>query len=208
MIEWDTKLKTCSEVPLSWEEVAEAARVGKLENGNSLRLTLKDMERVDLDIARDGRGRTFFIFRYALSVPRYMNPYRTNNGGWCESSMREYLNKGVIYLLPDGLRERIRPTRIVEDTPDGPNFMEDKLFLLSRVQVFGSGEDEEDRQIKLFKDPRYKVKSVFGRDVSVGWWLRSTKEDRYFDYVHQDRLGYSNYACADYEHYVVPAFCL
>lgn len=201
----------------SWAELKALSEVGKLgevlKSGDNIPVTLKNGDEVSFDVGKDDSGETYFIMHNCLKEKQSMNENCTNKGGWEESDMRRYLNEEVIDLLPDDLQKMIKPTKIVQVWDGKRRETEDKLFLLSRTQVFGKHENYEaiepnDSQIDIFKSPRGRVKELKGCEAPEYWWLRSPDYiyRKYFCYVLTD--GTISHCCTDYPRAVVPAFCI
>ena len=201
----------------SWAELkafSEAGKLGEvLKSGDNIPVTLKNGEEVSFDIGKDESGKIYFIMHNCLKETKPMNRDWTNKVGWEESDMRRYLNEEVIELLPDELREIIKPTKIVQIWNGKRRETEDKLFLLSRTQVFGKDERYEptepiDSHLDIFKSPRGRVKECEEAEEVYFWWLRSlySSNSIYFCSVGTDGtvLGNSFY----YSLGVAPAFCI
>ena len=79
-------------------------------------------------------------------------------------------------LLPEYLQAVIAPTTIVQVLNGQCVVSEDKLFLLSRTQVFGKGDwtenEPEDTQLDCFTREKDRVKEC-GEYGTYWWWLRS-----------------------------------
>lgn len=201
----------------SWEELKALSEAGKLgealKSGDNIPVTLKNGEEVSFDVGKDESGKIYFIMHNCLKKSKPMNCSCTNKGGWEESDMRKYLNEEVIKLLPDELREIIKPTKIVQVWDGKRRETEDKLFLLSQTQVFRRDKkykeiEPNDSPIDIFKSPRERVKESEGCGIPVNWWLRSPDScySLYFCDVITDGTGGSSYA--DASSGVAPAFCL
>ena len=121
-----------------------------------------------------------------------MNERFTNAGGWPACCMRRYLNSTVLDLLPDDLQAVIKPTTITQVIDGETVTCEDKLFLLSRTQVFGRGswtaKEPDDTQLDVFLTERDRVK-LCGDKGTWFWWLRSAYNSNFFNYVN----SYGNY---------------
>lgn len=205
----------------SWAELkayAEAGKLGEvLKSGDNIPVTLKNGEKVSFDIGKDESGKIYFIMHNCLKETKPMNRDWTNKGGWEESDMRRYLNEEAIELLPDELREIIKPTKIVQIWNDKRRETEDKLFLLSRTQIFGKNRDYEpiepnDSLIDIFENQRERVKECKELEEVYYWWLRSPRSS-------SPRSGFSCDFCsvstggmvgsfADSSLGVAPAFCI
>ena len=201
----------------SWAELkalSEARKLGEvLKSGDNIPVTLKNGEEVSFDVGKDESGKIYFVMHNCLKESKPMNRKWTNEGGWEESDMRRYLNEEVIELLPDELREIIKPTKIVQIWDGKRRETEDKLFLLSRTQAFGKDKqykeiEPDDSQIDIFKSPRGRVKESEGREIPAYWWLRSpySSYSSNFCYVYTDGTVYISYAYIS--NGVAPAFCI
>lgn len=200
----------------SWAELKALSEAGKLgevlKSGDNIPVTLKNGEEVSFDIGKDENGKIYFIMHNCLKERKLMNRKWTNKDGWEESDMRRYLNEEVIELLPDELREIIKPTKIVQIWNGKRRETEDKLFLLSRTQVFGKHENYEaiepsDSLIDIFENQRERVKER-EEFAEVYWWLRSPASGNSFNFcdVTTDGAVYDDYA--RYSLGVAPAFCI
>ena len=139
----------------SWESLKRAAEDGVLSEiineGDFIPVTLRTGEKVMFRVTHDDTGKLFFVMENCLEDEHYMNREDTTEGGWAACDMRRYINKTVFALLPDDLQAVIAPTRIVQIVNGERVVTDDKLFLLSRTQVFGEGpwteREPEDTQL-------------------------------------------------------------
>ena len=211
------KIRTTVEKVSTWAELkvlSEAGKLGKvLQSGDNIPVTLKNGEEVSFDIGKDESGKIYFVMHNCLKESKPMNRGWTNKGGWEKSNMRKYLNEKVINLLPDELREIIKPTKIVQAWDGKRRKTEDKLFLLSRTQVFGKRGNYEaiepnDSQIDIFNSPKGRVKELEEYRTPAYWWLRSpgSSDSGTFCNVHTD--GAVGGSAATGSRGVAPAFCL
>ncbi len=208
----------------SWAELKALSEAGRLDevlkSGDNIPVTLKNSEEVSFDVGRDEGGKVYFIMHDCLKEPKPMNSKCTNRGGWEESEMRKYLNEEVIKLLPDELQEIIKPTKIVQVWDGKRRETEDKLFLLSKTQVFGKDKNYEaiepdDSQIDILGTERSRVKEREGYETTW-WWERSPCIDcggsfcidcgSSFCIVYGN--GGSSYYYASNPSGVAPAFCI
>jgi len=138
-----------------------------------------------------------------------MNKRATNKGGWAKTEMRRYANSDVFALLPDDLQAVIEPTTIVQIVDGERVETNDKLFCLSRTQVFGKGwlseKEPEDTQLDIFKSERARVKEC-GDNGTWPWWLRSAYATHYFTSVCTS--GSTNYSYANSSDGVALGFSL
>lgn len=201
----------------SWAELKALSEAGKLgevlKSGDNIPVTLKNGEEVSFDIGKDESGKIYFVMHNCLKERKPMNGDRTNKGGWEESDMRRYLNEEAIELLPDELRGIIKPTKIVQVWDGKRRETEDKLFLLSRTQVFGKHEnykasEPNDSQIDIFENQRERVKECEEVEEVYYWWLRSPYSGGSFGFCCVGTDGTVSDYGADYSRGVAPAFCI
>ena len=164
----------------SWTELKAAAEAGTLDtliqSGDLIPFNLKTGEEVAVRATRDGTGKLFFVLEDCMEDEHAMNKDRANKGGWDACGMRKYLNKTVLALLPDDLQAVIAPTTIVQIVDGERVESVDKLFLLSKTQVFGKGDwsddEPEDTQLDCFRREKDRVKEC-AENGTWWWWLRS-----------------------------------
>ncbi len=160
---------------VSWADIVE---FDPLASGDTIMITLKNGERVELEVSHDERGEQFIIFHDCLEKPHNMNDRDTNRGAWRDCGMRKY-GREVYDLLPDDLQAIIIPTTIVQCINGERIECEDKLFCLSFTQVFGvhpkyKDVEPEDSQLDIYKLRRNRVKGYgVGNNDYCWWWLRS-----------------------------------
>lgn len=161
----------------TWAEVKERANARKISSGERFIFSMKSGGQVTVKATRDTKnGKLFFVAEDCLKDGHPMNKKDTNEGGWAASYMRDYLNKTVFTLLPDDLQEVIAPASIVQIVDGERVESQDKLFLLSKTQVFGecreSEFEPEDAQLDIFLREEDRVKEC-GDHGTWFWWLRS-----------------------------------
>ena len=168
-------------VKSSWEDLKNAADNGTLEDmlesGDQIPVTLKDGRGILLDVGRDASGKFYFICHDCIAECQ-MNRDRDSEGGWRDSDARAFLNTEILALFPDDIQAAMKATKIIQKLNDEISETEDKLFLLSATQVFGSAKkwlyksDLNDSQIDIFITERNRVKEV-DDNGTWPWWLRS-----------------------------------
>lgn len=109
------KLITKNEQSISWKELAEGVKAGKiaLQQGDTVELKLTTGEIVFMQavkVSEDGK-RVTFVSKDCLATEMPMNEERTNYGGWAESDLRKRLNTEVFNTLPEELKEVIATTK-------------------------------------------------------------------------------------------------
>lgn len=197
----------------TWEELKAAAEAGTLgsiiQSGDLIPFTLKTGEEVQVRATQDEGGKWYFVLEDCLEEEHTMNKQNTNKGGWAACDMRRYLNKTIFSLLPEDLQAVIAPTKVVQIVDGERVETEDKLFLLSRTQVFGkgpwTGREPEDTQLDCFAREKDRVKEC-GSNGTWFWWLRSANYGNYFGNV--GSYGSSNYYAAYCSRGVALGFCL
>lgn len=197
----------------TWAELKAAAEAGTIDeiikSGDLIPFALKTGEEVAVRATRDESGKLFFVLDDCLEDEHAMNKQRTTEGGWAACEMRRYLNKTVLALLPDELQAVIVPTKIVQIVSGERVETEDKLFLLSRTQVFGKGSwserEPEDTQLDCFTREKDRVKEC-GENGTWFWWLRSANTGYNFNVVTSSGFNYNT--SADYSYGVALGFCL
>ena len=191
----------------SWAELKAAAEAGTLDtliqSGDLIPFNLKTGEEVAVRATRDGTGKLFFVLEDCMEDEHAMNKERTNKGGWDACGMRKYLNKTVLALLPDDLQTVIAPTTIVQIVDGERVESVDKLFLLSKTQVFGKGDwsddEPEDTQLDCFRREKDRVKEC-AENGTWCWWLRSpvASSSSNFYNVNNSGISYGSNAANSY----------
>lgn len=207
------KIITKATMKATWAELKEAAEAGTIDriikSGDVIPFTLKTGEEVVVRATHDESGKLFFVLEDCLEDEHAMNKQNTTKGGWAACEMRKHLNKTVFALLPDELQAVIAPTKIVQVVDGERVETDDKLFLLSRTQVFGKGawseREPEDTQLDCFKREKDRVKEC-GDNGTWFWWLRSAYITSSFDGV--SGSGYASGSYAGNSYGVALGFCL
>lgn len=173
--------------------------------GERLKIVVLDHNK---DVISNTNGKTAKISLGVLDSDGYftMNSEITNAGGWSESLMRRRMER-FFRIMPEPLKSHIVP--VVKKTSVGSRRDEivctdDKLFLFSEVEIFGSntysfaGEGEQYEYFKSEDNRRFKRYT----------WLRSPfcNSSNYFCYV--SNFGYCNSNGAVIAYGVAFGFCL
>lgn len=199
-----------------WSDIARnvsADSAGYLSVGDCITDKLKDGREFTVEVAAIDPYDTntvVLVFKNAIES-HCMNNDATNEGGWRDSGMRQWLNEEFIELLPDELQKVIKPRFISQRQGDRILESEDKLWLLSEMEIFGicgySNSDEDDTQFELFKDAKNRVKT-YADGTSAYWWGRSPSyyNSYSFCFVNTNGSAYLNFA--SYSYGVAPAFII
>lgn len=198
----------------SWAALKQAVADGPirevLHSKDKIPVTLKNGEKTAVVATYDETGKLFFVFDNCLRDPYYMNPRFTNGGAWAGSKMREYMKK-IYDMLPDDLQAVIETTHIIQ-THNGQTYeSDDKLFLLSEEQVFGTARYSDPEtgvsQLDIFKTERDRVKEREGVGTEW-WWLRSPRSGSSTNFVIVSTSGDVSYYGASGAYGVAPGFCI
>ena len=206
-------IKTMATYETTWKALKAAVADGSirelLHSRDQIPVTLKTGEKVIFDVTYDETGKLFFVMHDCMDKEHVMNERFTNAGGWSACYMRRYLNNTVFDLLPDDLQAVIKPTTITQVIDGETVTCEDKLFLLSRTQVFGRGrwteKEPDDTQLDIFLTERDRVK-LCGDNGTWFWWLRSADSTDSFYSVGSS--GYYYYGGAGGSDGVALGFCI
>ena len=202
-------IKTSTTNETTWAALKAAVDNGTIAQGDLIVFNLKNGEEVAVRATQDKKGKWFFVLEDCLADEHCMNKRPTNKGAWAACDMRQYLNNTVFALLPDELQALIAPTTIVQIVDGERVETEDKLFLLSKTQVFGKGRwsdrEPEDTQLLCFLREKDRVKEC-GDKGTYFWWLRSVHAGgtNFFCYVGTDGSADSYVAYAS--HGFAPGF--
>ena len=127
--------------------------------------------------------------------------------------MREYLNGEFLSILPDELASLIVPVEIQTANGGSSNAKikttVDKVFLNSEVEVFGKtiySKSGEGSQLAIFKDWRNRLKSYYGKEWGIWYWLRSPGSGNSANFCSVDNNGSASYNYANYSSGVCPCF--
>lgn len=183
----------------SWATL-KAGKLG-LNSGDKIPVTLKTGEEIELVYTRDKNGNGYMVLDNCLFDEHAMNKKNTNKGGWKDCEMRRFLNGTIFYLLPDELQAVIEPTTIRQVLHGEESISEDKLFLLSKTQVFGKGDwseaEPDDTHLDIFPTERSRVKEC-GDNGTWWWWLRSPYSSYTTNFCYVSNNGSGNYDNAAY----------
>lgn len=169
-----------------WKALKAQIRTGRadwLKSGDRIIVTLANRGKLRLQVARDSTGRIFFLSNPGAFRSRRMNEFGVQcPQGWVDTSMRKTLREEIFPLLPAELREAIEPTRILQIVHGRQIECNDRLFCLSRTQVFGGEHrtEPEDSQMDVFLRPDFRRKA--NNEANYWWWLRSgdPENNRFF----------------------------
>ena len=204
-------IKTSTTNETTWTTLKAAVDNGTIAQGDLIVFNLKNGEEVAMRATHDKKGKWFFVLEDCLADEHCMNKRATNKGAWAACDMRQYLNSTVFALLPDELQALIAPTTIVQIVNGECVETEDKLFLLSKTQVFGKGSwserEPEDAQLLCFLREKDRVKECSDNETGF-WWLRSPQATDSSSFIFVGGNGYNYYDSASNSYGVAFGFCL
>ncbi|MBR3972986.1 MAG: hypothetical protein IKJ99_03400 [Oscillospiraceae bacterium] len=159
-----------------------------------------------------------------LDTVKMMNDERTNNGGWAEMELRDWLNDTLYPELPVFWRCLIKKVKVlarVGGTSGQVATSEDYLYLISYAEAgFGTtdqlylGEidaDAENITYSLYTDDNSRIKKKSnGEGESLIWWLRSPKgtSSSEFHVINNVGGGGTYYYTVTYEYGIAPGFSI
>lgn len=106
-----------------------------------------------------------------------MNSSNTNSGGWTNCAMRTTHLPAILALMPAEVQAAIKEVQKKASAGNKSSSIQttnDKLFLLSEIEIFGSTTYSfagEGKQYDYYKAGNSKVKNLSGG--AYNWWERS-----------------------------------
>lgn len=147
-----------------------------------------------------GKAPLTFQLHDCYADTKQMNSSDTSTSGWTSCAMRQTHLPAILALMPievqNGIREVNKRTMLRSSIL--PKTTEDKLFLLSEIEIFGSvtySYKGEGTQYDYYKaDNNNKKKTRNG--IKANWWERSPdkSDSRKFCLVGFDGIADANYA--------------
>ena len=174
----------------SWADIIAACQSGQVPDTWVADVTCyKDMEingknyRIDIigknhdTYAAGGTAPLTFQMHDCYTETKQMNSSNTNRGGWQNSAMRTTHLPAILNLMPAEVKAAIRDVQKKSSAGNQSSSIQttnDKLFLLSEIEIFGSTKFSfagEGKQYDYYKAGNSKVKNLSGS--AYGWWERS-----------------------------------
>lgn len=179
------------EVPLenwSWDQINQVAELGKAQdyfvigeeknivvNGETLTLQVYDFNHDTLADGTSNKTNITFGLKHLLATEQRMNETSTNYGGWDNSSLRTWMNSGLIASMPSELTITMKP--VLKYTGGGVDNQtivasSDKTFLFSEMEIYGNvyySVEGEGSKYPIFSNSlNYTIKK--DPDLSGSWW--------------------------------------
>ena len=193
----------------SWADIIAACQSGQVPDTWVADGTCyKDMEingtnyRIDIigknhdTYASGGTAPLTFQMHDCYGTTYQMNSTETTSGGWTNCAMRSTRLPDILNLMPAEVKAAIK--EVQKKTSAGSQSSSirttnDKLFLLSEIEIFGSTTYSfagEGKQYDYYKAGNSKVKNLNGSAYS--WWERSPRYRPSTAFCRVDSGGYAN----------------
>ena len=205
-----------------WSEIIAACQSGDVPDswvvGNYKNMTINGKAyRIDIigknhdTYASGGTAPLTFQMHDCYDETKQMNSSNTNSGGWQNSAMRTTHLPAILNLMPAEVKAAIRDVQKKSSAGNQSSSIQttnDKLFLLSEIEIFGSTTYSfagEGKQYDYYKAGNSKVKNLSGS--ANAWWERSpcSSNSTYFCAVNSN--GTADAGTASYSLGVAFGFC-
>ena len=186
-----------------WSEIIAACQSGSVPAswvvGNYKNMTINGKAyRIDIigknhdTYASGGTAPLTFQMHDCYDETKQMNSSNTNSGGWQNSAMRTTHLPAILNMMPAEVKAAIRDVQKKSSAGNQSSSIQttnDKLFLLSEIEIFGSTTYSfagEGKQYAYYQAGNSKVKNLSGS--ANNWWERSPNSggSAYFCYVYSD----------------------
>ena len=171
-----------------WSEIIAACQSGNVPAswvvGNYKNMTINGKAyRIDIigknhdTYAAGGTAPLTFQMHDCYDETKQMNSSNTNSGGWQNSAMRTTHLPAILNMMPAEVKAAIRDVQKKSSAGNQSSSIQttnDKLFLLSEIEIFGSTTYSfagEGKQYDYYKAGNSKVKNLSGS--ASRWWERS-----------------------------------
>lgn len=171
-----------------WSEIIAACQSGNVPAswvvGNYKNMTINGKAyRIDIigknhdTYAAGGTAPLTFQMHDCYDETKQMNSSNTNSGGWQNSAMRTTHLPAILNMMPAEVKAAIRDVQKKSSAGNQSSSIQttnDKLFLLSEIEIFGSTTYSfagEGKQYDYYKAGNSKVKNLSGS--AYAWWERS-----------------------------------
>ena len=176
-----------------WSEIIAACQSGNVPAswvvGNYKNMTINGKAyRIDIigknhdTYAAGGTAPLTFQMHDCYTETKQMNSSNTNSGGWQNSAMRTTHLPAILNMMPAEVKAAIRDVQKKSSAGNQSSSIQttnDKLFLLSEIEIFGSTTYSfagEGKQYDYYKAGNSKVKNLSGS--AHLWWERSPDSSR------------------------------
>lgn len=209
--EWADIIEAChaNEVPDEW--VADGACYKDMDiGGTNYRIDIIGKNHDDL---ADGTGKAPLTFQLhdCYDETKQMNSSNTNSGGWTNCAMRSTHLPAILNLMPAEVKTAIREVQKKTSAGSQSSSIQttnDKLFLLSEIEIFGSTTNSfagEGKQYDYYKAGNSKVKNLSGG--AIVWGERSPYSSNSGSFCSVNRSGNAGANIASVSCGVAFCFC-
>lgn len=171
-----------------WSEIIAACQSGDVPDswvvGNYKNMTINGKAyRIDIigknhdTYAAGGTAPLTFQMHDCYDETKQMNSSNTNSGGWTNCAMRSTHLPAILNLMPAEVKAAIKEVQKKTSAGSQSSSIQttnDKLFLLSEIEIFGSTTYSfagEGKQYAYYQAGNSKVKNLSGSAYT--WWERS-----------------------------------
>ena len=212
----------------SWDNIAAVSKLGYSQNywkvGDKKNITVNGVtyaaeiigfDHDTLTTADGSRTKAGITFQLVdcLKTTYPMNGSNTNVNGWSRSTMRTSTMATLLNQLPADLKNVLKSVNKLSGTgggsTTGTQTTNDKLFLLSEVEIFGTttfSVPGEGTQYAYYKAGNSKVKKVNGS--ANYWWERSPYSGDTDNFCDVNSNGSAGYVSASSSRGVSFGFCV
>lgn len=207
---WEQIIAACqnNEVPDAW--IADGSCYKDMEiNGKNYRIDI--IGKNHDTYASGGTAPLTFQMHDCYDETKQMNSDNTNNGGWTNCAMRSTHLPAILDLMPAEVQAAIREVQKKTSAGSQSSSIQttnDKLFLLSEIEIFGSTTYSfagEGKQYAYYQAGNSKVKNLSGS--AYGWWERSPRSSDSAAFCYVGNNGNANAIRASSSIGVAFGFC-
>ena len=190
-----------------WSEIIAACQSGNVPAswvvGNYKNMTINGKAyRIDIigknhdTYAAGGTAPLTFQMHDCYTETKQMNSSNTNSGGWQNSAMRTTHLPAILNMMPAEVKAAIRDVQKKSSAGNQSSNIQttnDKLFLLSEIEIFGSTTYSfagEGKQYAYYQAGNSKVKNLSGS--AYNWWERSPVSSYSSAFCRVDSNGSAN----------------
>lgn len=205
-----------------WSEIIAACQSGNVPAswvvGNYKNMTINGKAyRIDIigknhdTYAAGGTAPLTFQMHDCYDETKQMNSSNTNSGGWQNSAMRTTHLPAILNMMPAEVKAAIRDVQKKSSAGNQSSSIQttnDKLFLLSEIEIFGSTTYSfagEGKQYDYYKAGNSKVKNLSGS--ANRWWERSPYSSNSTSFCNVSSGGSADASNASYSRGVAFGFC-
>ena len=210
----------------TWEQIIEACQKNKVPKtwnvGDQKIMTIGGYDyNIDIigknhDVYSTGGTAPLTLQTHECYPTKYsMNSSNTSSGGWTSCRMRDSSLPSLLTKMPSAVQSAIK--EVSKTTGAGNNSTNivttnDKLFLLSQIEIFGQNWDSasgEGTQYAYYAAGNSKIKRIVNNTTGVNefWWTRSPTIGYTTSFNRVQKDGNSFFDGAYSSHGVSFAFC-